>query len=250
MDFDLIVDSHTHWGPSVTMGIDVTTKELQRQQGESGVTHVVIMPFPSTAIDNNSINVTLLEETKRVHNFIPYHYIRENYENEGFDPMPAAYSGGKWHWMQGIQDSASNYRVLEDRALLFLAEKIRKTGKPVIFEEELEFTKRFIDMFPDLLLIIPHLGLLGGYPLDFLQAFKNHDHIYFDTALAGTDTILEFVKTLGPERVLFGSDVPFGSMRSEVSKILALPIAHSDKERILSKNIIELAHLIPSCIHR
>ncbi len=131
MDFDIIVDSHTHWGPSLSMGIDVTTVELQRQQRESGVTHVVIMPFPSTAIASNKINVSLLEETRRIPHFIPYHYIRENYEDDGFNPIPETYSGGKWHWMRGIQDSSSNYNILHDKKLPALVEKLyknRKTG--------------------------------------------------------------------------------------------------------------------------
>jgi len=243
MDFDIIIDSHTHWGPSLSMGIDVTTQELLRQQKESAITHVVIIPFPSTAIASNKINVSLLEETKRIPHFIPYHYIRENYEDEGFNPLPAMYSGGKWHWMRGIQDSSSNYTILRDKTLPALVEKLTKTGKPVIFEEELKFTKMFVDSFQDILLIIPHLGLLGGDPLDFLKTFKDKDNIYFDTALASSDTILEFVNTVGPERILFGSDVPFGSMKTELSKILTLPIPDNDKESILFKNIIRLAHL-------
>jgi uncharacterized protein len=243
MDFELIIDSHTHWGPSTIMGIDVTTKELQKQQKESGVTHVVIMPFPSTAIENNEINMRVLEETKRIQDFIPYHYVRENYDSADCDPIPMAYFGGKWHWMRGVQDSASNYNVLEDKALPGLAEKIGFTKKPVIFEEELEFTKRFVNLFSGCILIIPHLGMLGGDPLDFLSSFKKQENVYFDTALASQNTILEFVKTTGPERVLFGSDVPFGSMKSELSKILTLPIPDTDKELILSKNIIRLACL-------
>jgi len=225
------------------MGIEVATHELQRQQRDSGVTHVVIMPFPSTAIQTNRINDQVLEETARVSNFTPYHYIRENYEDELFDPIPQPYFGGKWHWMRGVQDSASNYRILEDAALAPLCEKIRITGKPVIFEEEFEFTRRFVEMFPRLFFIIPHLGLLGGDSLDFLKAFKKHEHIYFDTALAAEDTILEFVRSVGAERVLFGSDVPFGSMKRELSKILALPLGRDDKERILYKNVRDLAHL-------
>jgi predicted TIM-barrel fold metal-dependent hydrolase len=243
MDFELIIDSHTHWGPSATMGIDVTTKELQRQQEESGVTHVIIMPFPSTAIESNAINVNVLKETKRIQNFIPYHYIRENYDVADFNPIPTAYFGGKWHWMRGVQDSASNYKVLEDKMLPELIEKIDLTEKPVIFEEELEFTRRFLNLFPDSILIIPHLGMLGGHPLDFLSSFKKYENIYFDTALASHNTILEFVKTIGPERVLFGSDVPFGSMKNELSKVFALPISDVDKGCILSKNIMRLAHL-------
>lgn len=244
MDFDIIIDSHTHWGPSLTMGIDVTTQELLRQQKESGVTHVVIIPFPSTAIASNKINVSLLEETKRIPHFIPYHYIRENYDDEDFNPLPSTYSGGKWHWMRGIQDSSSNYNILRDKALPGLVDKIRKTERPVIFEEELRFTEMFVHAFQDIILIIPHLGLLGGDPLDFLKTFKDNANVYFDTALASSDTILEFVNTVGPERVLFGSDIPFGTMKTELSKILSLPISDNDKESILFKNIIGLAHLI------
>ncbi len=243
MGFDLIIDSHSHWGPSISMGIDVTTTELQSQQKETGIDYVIIIPFPSTAIENNSINVRLLDETKRVRSFFPYHYIRENYDTEGFDPVPENYFGGKWHWMRGIQDASSNYRVLEDGRLPALVEKIKMTGKPVIFEEELRFTKKFVDLFPDVTLIIPHLGLLGGYPSDFLRAFKDNGNVYFDTALGSRDTIFEFVRTIGPERVIFGSDVPFGTMRSELAKITDLSISDPDKELILSLNIIRLARL-------
>ncbi len=225
------------------MGINVTTAGLLGQQKESGVDYVIIIPFPSTAIENNAINARILEESRSIDSFFPYHYIRENYDTDGFDPIPGAYFGGKWHWMRGWQDSASNYSVLSDPALPELAEKIRNTGKPVIFEEELKFTKTFADMFPDVTLIIPHLGLLGGSPLDFLEAFRNNGNIYFDTALGSKDTIFEFVRTIGPERVLFGSDVPFGTMKNELAKVTGLSLDHRDKELILSQNAIRLARL-------
>ncbi|MBP1749164.1 MAG: amidohydrolase [Deltaproteobacteria bacterium] len=243
MGLDLIIDSHSHWGPSASMGITVSTSELLKQQKEAGIDYVIIIPFPSTAIENNSINVRLLDESNRIDSFFPYHYIRENYDTPGFDPLPDDYFGGKWHWMRGVQDSASNYRVLHDPLLPALVEKIVRTGKPVIFEEDLDFTKAFVEMFPDMMIIIPHLGLLGGYPLDFLKAFKQHENIYFDTALGSRDTILEFVRTIGPERVLFGSDVPFGTMKSELAKITGLSLSEKEKGLIVSGNVIRLARL-------
>ena len=45
-----IIDSHTHWGPSSAMGIEVTTEELLRQAEQSGVSRIVIFPFPLTAL--------------------------------------------------------------------------------------------------------------------------------------------------------------------------------------------------------
>jgi uncharacterized protein len=242
---DLIIDSHSHWGPSITLGTEVTTSELLGQQKDAGIDYVAIIPFPSTAVADNKVNVDILEESRRVASFIPYHYIRENYGSQGFDPIPLPYLGGKWHWMRGRQDSASNYRVLDDPLLTGLADSIRQTGKPVIFEEELDFTRRFVDMFPGLPLIIPHLGMLGGYPLDFLQAFKKNTTIYFDTALGSQETIYEFVKIIGPERVLFGSDVPFGYMRSELAKVLALSLNGDDRDLVLSKNFIRLTGFTP-----
>jgi len=56
-----IIDSHTHWGPSLTLGTEVTTEELLRQAGESGVQKIVIFPFPSTAINDERTNDKVLE---------------------------------------------------------------------------------------------------------------------------------------------------------------------------------------------
>jgi predicted TIM-barrel fold metal-dependent hydrolase len=217
------------------MGMEVTTQMILREQKESGVTHVIILPFPSTAILSNDINVQLLDETRKISHFIPYFYIREN-----FSPIPPAYYGGKWHWMRGWQDTESNYDVLEDPDLPELVEKLESSGKPIIFEEELDFTLQFVDRFPELKLIIPHLGMLGGNPLDFLKRLKNKDHVHFDTALGQQSTIMEFVRTVGPERVIFGSDIPFGSMENELSKVLTLSLSDDDKERILFRNILDL----------
>jgi predicted TIM-barrel fold metal-dependent hydrolase len=233
-----IIDSHTHWGHSLSMGTTVTTGQLLAHQQESGVTNVILIPFPSTAIASNEINIKVLEEAGKVNSFIPYFYIRED-----FPRIPDEYHGGKWHWMRGVQDAASNYRVLDDKELPDLIRDLTDIGKPIVFEEEFAFTERFVDMAPDLPLIIPHLGMLGGNPMDFLKAFKDKSYICFDTALAAKSTIQKFVETIGPERVLFAADVPFGDMTGELSKVLALTISDSDKELILSKNIIRLARL-------
>ncbi len=222
----------------MSMGSTVATAELLAQQKDSGVTNVVLIPFPSTAIASNEINVKVLEEAGKVNSFIPYFYIRED-----FPRIPDSYYGGKWHWMRGVQDAASNYSVLDDKELPALIRDLIEISKPIVFEEELAFTERFVRMAPGLPLIIPHLGMLGGNPVDFLRTFKEKEYIYFDTALAATRTVQQFVETIGPERILFAADVPFGDMTSELSKVQALGIPDADKELILSKNIIRLAKL-------
>ena len=61
-----IIDSHTHWGPSVTMGTEVTTEELLKQANQNNVSRIVIFPFPSMALADEGINERLLNEAGRV----------------------------------------------------------------------------------------------------------------------------------------------------------------------------------------
>ena len=235
-----IIDSHTHWGPSLSMDTEVTTQEILSQADHSGVSRIVIFPFPSTALADERINERLLGEANRIKKFIPYYYIPETMK-----PIPKekGFYGGKWHWMRGIQDSTSNYEVLKDLKLEEFIEASEKIDLPIVFEEELAFTETFVKKTKSLKIIIPHLGMLGGNPIDFLQSFKSRANVYFDTALASPDTVMRFIQTIGQERILFGSDIPFGAMKRELEKVLSLSIGDDKKESILSENLRELIGL-------
>lgn len=235
-----IIDSHTHWGPSVSMGTEVTTQEILKQAEQSNVSRIVIFPFPSMALADEEVNQRLLDEAKRIKKFIPYYYIPETMK-----PIPDGrrFYGGKWHWMRGIQDASSNYQALEDPKLGEFIEASEKVDLPIVFEEELGFTEAFIKKTRCLKIIIPHLGMLGGNPVDFIDAFKTRENVYFDTALASPATIMNFIEKIGHERILFGSDIPFGTMKWELEKVLSLPIRDDRREWILSKNLLRLTGL-------
>ena len=235
-----IIDSHTHWGPSVSMGTEVTTQEILSQAQQSGASRIVVFPFPSMALADEGINGKLLNEARRVRKLIPYYYIPETMKPA---PKEKGFYGGKWHWMRGIQDSSSNYEALKDPELEKFIEASEKIGLPIVFEEELAFTEAFVKKTKTLKVIIPHLGMLGGNPIDFLRTFKERKNVYFDTALAGQGTIMKFVEEIGHERILFGSDIPFGTMKLELEKVLSLHIEEDKKEWILSKNLKRLTGL-------
>jgi len=223
------------------MGTEVTTKELLRQAEQSGVSRIVIFPFPSTALADEEINQRLLAETNRTKNFIPYYYIPETMK-----PIPEGkgFYGGKWHWMRGVQDVSSNYQALKDPKLEGFIDASERIDLPIVFEEEFAFTEAFVKKTRSLKVIIPHLGGLEGSPMDFLNTFKGRDNVYFDTALASSDTVMKFLDKIGHERILFGSDVPFGTMKGELEKILSLPIVDEKKEWVLSKNLKRLIGLV------
>jgi predicted TIM-barrel fold metal-dependent hydrolase len=219
------------------MGISVTTGELLKQADQNRVDRIVIFPFPSQALADEAINEELLNEVRRVPRFIPYYYIPDDLR-----PIPRSkgFYGGKWHWTRGISDCSTNYEVLNDPGLPEFLEKSGDTGLPLIIEEELEFTVAFAKRSGKLNLIIPHLGMLGGNPMDCLAGFKNNEHVFFDTALAQPQTILRFIREVGAERILFGSDIPFSTMATELKKVLSLPISDREREAILGGNIRRL----------
>jgi len=219
------------------MGVNITTEELLRQAKQSGVAKIVIIPFPSTAIANERINETLLSEAQVIEKFIPYYYIPEDLR-----PIPKdkGFYGGKWHWVRGIQDCSSNYEILEDPGVHEFIEASESIDLPIIFEEDLAFTEIFVKRTKSLKLIIPHMGMLGGSPLDFLEAFEKYPNVYFDTSLASSGVVKRFIETIGPERILFGSDIPFGTMKTELEKILSLKMRTEEKELMLSENLKRL----------
>ena len=134
-----------------------------------------------------------------------------------------------------------------------------------------------LDRFPDLKIITHHLG--GTVPFlesriknaydqlgartegeDYgalLRAMPKHPREYYrmfyaDTALYGSPAALECgLAFFGPDRVLFGSDMPFDLeggaryIRQTLDAIAAMKAPEGDKDRILNGNALRLLNLIP-----
>ncbi|MBO8182637.1 MAG: amidohydrolase family protein [Archaeoglobus sp.] len=231
----MIIDSHIHIGPSLALNTEVTPSYVVKSMEKAGVGRCLVFPFPSYG---DVYGCEWVLEICEKYPFFPVFYVTEKFElpDERFVAV-------KWHWVGGVSDSYSNYDTLNSKKLPAFAERVAELGMPVIFEEELKFTSLFVEKYPEVKLIIPHLGLLGGNPLDFLQEFRDSENVYFDTALASPFTIKKFVEELGSERILYGSDVPFGEMWSELSKVKRLELNKKDEKRILFDNVVELCGL-------
>lgn len=231
------VDFHTHIGASLSLGLHVSPEEILRQMAEANVDRTVIFPFPSAAVADKAVNNWILEEARKRKVFYPFYYAPND-----LTPLPEGRSflGVKWHWVRGVSDCSSNYSVLRDPRLKVFVKTITSLRLPMIFEEEFDFTVRFAEMFPEVLLVIPHLGMLGGSPQSFLKAFRESENVYFDTSLSTSQTIKIFLEEVGPERILFGSDIPFGHMKTELNKILSLELEPKTLKMVVGGNALRL----------
>ncbi len=176
------------------------------------------------AIDHSGLNV------------IPYFFIWNDF---AVDQLTPRHKGIKWH-----RHSDEPIYHYDDPRCRRAIEQIRHRNMPVVLEEELVNTIRFIDEIAvGVRTIIPHLGLLnGGYKAISNTGLWERPNVYTDTALASQYEISDYINTYGCERMLFGSDFPFGNPQSELVKILNLNIPEEKKAMILGlnlKNLIE-----------
>ncbi len=96
--------------------------------------------------------------------------------------------------------------------------------------------------FPKLKIVSAHFG--GMYEFEaFLHYFAGTD-IYIDTAFIdgniGFEVFEAIVKKHTPDRILFGSDLPWHRPDGEIKMIDALKITSEEKDRIFYKNAAEL----------
>ena len=56
-------------------------------------------------------------------------------------------------------------------------------------------------------------------------------------------SVMRFIEKIGRERILFGSDIPFGTKKWELEKVVSLSIGDDKKEWVFFKNLKRLKGL-------
>jgi hypothetical protein len=165
---------------------------------------------------------------------IPYFFIWNDF---AVDQLAPQHKGIKWH--RHPHEPIYHYDDLRCKKAV---DEIKQRKMPVVLEEEFENTIYFInELAVGVKVIIPHLGLLnGGYDTFVKHGIWEKSDVYADTALAPAHDIMNYVSNFGYERILFGSDFPFGDPKEELSKILNLSIPTPKKEMILGYNLKRL----------
>lgn len=164
----------------------------------------------------------------------PYFFIWNDFAVEDLDP---GFRGIKWH----RHPDEPEYRYDDPRC----AEAIRRIEEwnlPVVLEEEWENTAWFLDgPGRGLRVIIPHCGLLnGGYEAFVRAGLWDRPHVWTDTALAPGSIIVDYIRRYGHERILFGSDFPFGDPQGELRKILKLKLPAEVETAVVGGNVKRL----------
>ncbi len=167
-------------------------------------------------------------------NVFPYYFVWNDFELKDLD---RPFRGIKWHHHDG--EPEYRYHTPECEAMIDL---ICEKKLQIVLEETFSTTLTLLERIDSrTVVIIPHMGFLnGGFDRLFAAGIWDNENVFADTALAGPWEIAAFIERYGPDRVLFGSDYPFGHPASELATVLGLGLDDQSLEKVLSTNILGL----------
>jgi hypothetical protein len=174
----------------------------------------------------------------------PYFFVWNDFAWEDLGPE---YLAIKWH----RHPYEPRYQYDHPRCREFL-QAVRQRRLPILLEESFDNTLFFLErLAPDLPVIIPHLGgLNGGYGPLKAAGVWNRPQTYADTAIAAPAEIEDFLGRYGSDRLLFGSDHPFGEPQLELAKIFDLNLPLDQARAVLGDNFRRIYGLTSfGCCH-
>ncbi len=241
-----IIDSHMHCGiQNVNLPFEIIKKHLDTAGIEGACLFAPVEDIydrynydfednSAWATCRQRANRYLLDIQNTKENFFSYYFVWNDFRK---DELKKGYRAVKWH----RHEYEPVYHYDDPLCEVFLQE-VYRMGLPIVLEESFENTRYLIERINGrTAVIIPHMGgLNGGFPALFKSGIWDDETIYADTALASGAEIFEFFNKYGSDRLLFGSDFPFGTPGNELREITRLKMGKQDIENIVCHNILRL----------
>ena len=266
----MICDTHVHLAPlGLTKVLPPKNipayREVREMSADSylkaadmcGVRYAVVFPhiFPEISATEGTkyIIKTAAEHPNR---FVPFLRIDEKIEI--INEFSAQIKGIKEQFLLtkhvDIKNFFPTYELMQDKGLVLISHPSTNC--------RISRIAQISDNFPKLKIILAHSGRAFNAPRDIIatevgRELYKYPNVFFDTStVLEPEAIGKLVSTVGGERILFGSDLPFGeektlldSYRAEIKAITDIRLPSSEKDKILSKNFIELFSLPKSISH-
>lgn len=259
--------SHTH--PFT----DGSADALRRSMAEAGIDRSVVLPVATNArqvphVNDASIALNEQGGETGVLSFGCMHPDFAEWRSELARLAEAGVQGIKLHPVyQGVYfDDARCLRILDRCAELGLIVLIH-AGRDVGFPDAPDYVSperiaRAARQAGGGTLICAHMG--GWRQWDDAELLLSETGVYLDTsfslgtmtpngdgyyrtreslALLDEDRFVRIVRAFGAERVLFGTDSPWGAQREDVRRFRALPLTEPEQSAILGENAQKLLDL-------
>ncbi len=228
-----------------------TAVDLLSIMDNNGIDAVVTCaPYSSIGKDRtyDEANWFLVESVKEVPGrILPFvrvnPHLRENAQHSIREAI------GDWGF-HGIKLHPRNeaFPINNEELVYPIAEAAAKFGVPILIHTGEPDTYGFAqptlvgglaDAFPDVTLIVGHMG--KRLYEDAILVAKWFENVILETSFRSHREIARAVNRVGADRVIYGSDMPFGVPEIEMMKVRLSGIREGDEEKVMGANI---AHLL------
>ena len=243
----MIIDGHVHIGTSTYFQMSADADFLLRQADAAGFDRLFVTDLNALFYDmregNDSLALEIAGHADRLIGYVSIptprlgplalDEVRRCHEQYGFRGVKI-YS----HPEAPITEPGT-------APLLALAAQLRM---PVLAHTTPEECDRLMEMVPDVPLVMAHMG---GHPYAYgdwhraIDVASRHAKLLLDTASSQIDNgmIEAAVARLGPEKILFGTDMPLLDPHTQLAKVRGARIDDRAKALILGGNLERLLGL-------
>lgn len=211
------IDIHCHLGRDVD-GKYQSVSEILEHMAEFNVKYSVIFPLDTQPNDGfKTDNKKIADASKKKPSLIGFARLDPHHPNV-LDEMDRA----KEHGLKGfkLHPKAQKFhldqipRIYEKGTDLQLPFMIHSAHKQGIYQKELQ---NIVPSFPDLTMILAHAGLGDQKPI--VDLVQNHENAFVDISANHKHDIQLVLLSAGPDKVLFGSDAPYQSVKQTIERM-------------------------------
>ncbi len=230
---------------------DGTAAELLSQMDAADVTHAVLCPVATNEKSVDSINrATLSACSSRLIPFASLYPHAENWETTLEACAEAGFCGLKLHpeFQECFVDSERSIAIVKKATALGLPVLLhagKDPGYPPPSHSTPDRIRRLYDAVPEARIIAAHMG--GFREWESVIPCLRDTGVYIDTsfvyAFLPPEEARAIIDGVTPDRVLFGTDWPWGGHSETLAYLRTIGLSAGDEEKILFRNAQKLLHL-------
>jgi predicted TIM-barrel fold metal-dependent hydrolase len=275
---NMIIDFHTHTFPDRVAAAAIpkmeqaghckaflpgTVEGLIGSMKRAGIDRSVLLPVATNPLKVASINDLSIQKNGKegLIWFGCIHPDQPDWKEELDRLAENGIKGIKIHpQYQGVDIDDPRYLRILSRAAELGLWTVTHAGDDIGFPGQVracpEMILRALKRIGEIPLILAHMGGWKNWErVPALAEFK----VYLDTAISlgeippiddyytpeerkllGEEQFCELVRTFGADRILFGTDSPWGDQQKAAERIKTLPLTEAEKEQIFCKNAIKI----------
>lgn len=211
-----IIDSHIHLGlqefcsspkDNVPFNLCNSAEDTVSLMDRYKIEQAVILPVPHVLFDAKRSNEYIFNAyCDHPTRFIPFCRI----DNELEQNLAKGFQGVKLHLLyEGVElkQLKKEFRIVEDAGVPLILH--------ALFKNKVEQVKQILKIAPNITIILAHMGrghlYTGEQVVENAIGLRAYPNVFMDTSTVGDmRSIINVCEILGYDRVLYGSDYPFG----------------------------------------